>query len=313
MALTSVDVSVVVVSYNALEWLRPCLAAIGPGADRNQVEVIVVDNASGNEVREFLATAPHGVRVIQLDENLGFGRACNLAVKNSQGRHVMLLNPDAVLEPQAIDRLVEHYDGDPGRGLVGGRTLRPDGTPDHGSCWGAPSVWSWFCSAVGLSVLFRRSRWFDPESLGPWTRETEREVDIITGCLLLTSRSVWDRLGGFDPDYFMYGEDADLCRRAWDTGYRPSITPSAVAVHAGGASSPHRLGKRRLLLRGKATFARKHWSPSHRRAGLILLSCGVGLRAVRETAAEVFGGAPDQMMRTLWKERATWLAGWPPA
>jgi len=307
----TVDVSVVIVSYNALEWLSACLAAIGPGAARHRVEVIVVDNASGPEVQQYLATAPHGAQVLQQDENLGFGRACNLAVEHSQGQYVMLLNPDAVLQPGALDRLVEHLEADPARGLVGGRTLKPDGTPDHGSCWGEPTLWSWFCSAVGLSVVFRRSRWFDPESLGSWDRQTAREVDIITGCLLLTSRSAWDRLGGFDPDYFMYGEDADLCRRARDSGYRPSITPDAVAVHVGGASSPHRLGKRRLLLRGKATFARKHWSPARCRIGLLFLSFGVAMRAVREIGAERLGGRSDRMMRTLWQERRTWLAGWP--
>jgi hypothetical protein len=305
---TGVDVSVVVVSFNAMEWLKACLAAIAAAAPKRHVEIIVVDNNSEREVQDFLATAPHGIELVQMDRNLGFGRACNLGIGRSHGRYVMLLNPDAVLHPDAIESLVDFFEADPGRGLVGGRTVRPDGGLDPSSCWGAPSLWSWFCAATGLSSIFRHSSFFDPESLGAWQRDDEREVDIVTGCLLLTSREIWNTLGGFDEDYFMYGEDADLSLRAWEAGFHPSITPAATAVHAVGASSPHRLSKQRLLLRGKATLVRKRWSPRRRQLGLTLLAGGIGLRAVAEVAQR----RDDRTMRSLWAERADWLAGWPP-
>ena len=303
----AVDVSVVVVSYNALDWLTACLAAVAAAAPTRRVQVIVVDNASDPDVQAYLATRPHGVEVLQQDRNLGFGRACNLGAAHSRGQYVMLLNPDAILHPGAIEALVDFLAADPGRGLVGGRTLRPDGGLDPRSCWGAPSLWSWFCAAAGLSTVFRGSLLFDPESLGHWQRDTEREVDIVTGCLLLAARSTWDRLGGFDEDFFMYGEDADLSLRARASGLRPSITPAAVAVHAVGASSPTRLGKQRLLLRGKATLVRKHWSAPRSRTALLLLGAGVGLRAAVETVRR----RDDRTQRTLWAERRDLLAGWP--
>ena len=156
--------------------------------------------------------------------------------------------------------------------------------------------------------MFRYSPLLDPESMGHWQRDSEREVDIVTGCLLLASRPTWDRLGGFDEDYFMYGEDADLSLRARELGWHPSITPAATATHAVGASSPHRLGKQRLLLRGKATLVRKRWSPGRARVALGLLAAGVGVRAVAETLRR----RSDRTMRTLWAERSQWLAGWPP-
>ena len=102
----------------------------------------------------------------------------------------------------------------PGHGLYGGRTLWPDGTVCPGSCWGKPSLWSLFCFSTLLSTVFKGSRVFDPESLGGWQRDTVREVDIVTGCLLLAPREVWDELGGFDERFFMYGEDGDLALRA---------------------------------------------------------------------------------------------------
>lgn len=304
----AIDVSVVIVSYNAIEWLTACLGAVAAAAPARRIEVIVVDNASSPEVQRYLATRPHRVEVLQQEVNLGFGRACNLGAAHGRGEYVLLLNPDAVLHPGAIEALVDFLAVDPGRGLVGGRTLRPDGELDPSSCWGAPSLWSWFCAAAGLSSVFRHSLIFDPESLGRWQRDSEREVDIVTGCLLLAARSTWDRLGGFDEDFFMYGEDADLCLRARALGLRPSITPAATAVHAVGASSPHRLGKQRLLLRGKATLARKHWSGLRSRTALALLGAGIGIRAVVEATRR----GEDRTMRTLWAERRDWLAGWPP-
>lgn len=305
--MSGVDVSVVVVSYNALDWLARCLRAIGPAAPTRSVEVIVVDNNSNADVQNYLATLQHEATVLQMDRNLGFGRACNLGVAHSRGRHVMLLNPDAVLNPDAIDGLLDFFEADPGRGLVGGRTLRPDGGVDPSSCWKAPTLWSVFCIASGLTHVFRRSPLFDPESMGRWQRDSEREVDIITGCLLLTSREIWDRLGGFDEDFFMYGEDADLSLRAAELGYHPAITPAATAVHAVGASSSNRLGKQRLLLRGKATLFRKRWSPWRRQVALALLAAGIALRASAERAL----AREDRTMRTLWSERREWLAGWP--
>src|SRR5204862_7187826 len=122
------------------------------------------------------------------------------------------------------------------------------GAVDPKSCWGAPTLWSLVCFASGLSTLFPRTRLFDPESLGRWPRDTEQEVDIVTGCLLLTRRNVWDELGGFDERFWVYGEDADFCLRAAGRGWRPAITPRATVVHVVGASSASEYDKKDLVL-----------------------------------------------------------------
>ena len=98
------------------------------------------------------------------------------------------------------------------------------------------SLWNLFCRAVGLTGLFPQSRLFNAEAYGGWKRDTEREVDIVTGCFFLIEHRFWDTLGGFDPLFFMYGEEADLCLRARPLGARPRITPDARIVHYGGAS-----------------------------------------------------------------------------
>jgi len=302
------EVSVVIVTHNGPEWVDRCLRALLVDArPRVSTEVVVVDSASDAPTREVLARWADRVTVLWQAENVGFAQGCNLAVAVSTGQRVLLLNPDAVVRPGAVDALVRVLDADPGIGLLGGRTVRPDGTLDPSSCWGAPSLWSWACFATGLSTVFKGSPVFDPESLGRWRRDTFRHVDVVTGCLLLCTRGTWDALGGLDTDYFMYGEDADLSLRAAEAGLRPAITPEAVVVHAVGASSARRAHKVRLLMTGKATLARKRWSPWRARVGIGLLVAGAGLRGLGERLRH----PPDPVWSPLLADR-TWTAGWAP-
>lgn len=303
------EVTVVVVTHNGAEWVERCLQALLVDArPRAAMEVVVVDSASDEPTRQVLARWARrpgtGLRVELSDENIGFARGCNLGASLGTGRRVLLLNPDAVVRPGTVDALVAALDADPAAGIMGGRTVRPDGSLDPSSCWGAPSLWSWTCFATGLSTAFRGSRLFDPESLGRWQRDTYRRVPVVTGCLLLTTRDTWERLGGLDTDYFMYGEDADLSLRAAALGMHPAITPDAEAVHAVGASSSHKAHKVRLLMTGKATLARKLWPARRARVGVALLVAGVALRA----AGERLRGVPG-VWRPLLADRS-WTAGW---
>lgn len=299
-------VSVVVVTHNSPQWVERCLQALVVDARPTvPIEVVVVDSGSDQPTLDVLDRWEPRLDVLVRVENVGFARGCNLGVSRSSGTHVLLLNPDAVVQPGCVDAILGALERDPGAGIMGGRTLRPDGTVDPSSCWGAPTLWSWTCFATGLSSVFRRSRIFDPESLGRWERDTARRVDVVTGCLLLATRSTWDGLGGLDADYFMYGEDADLSLRAAEAGLHPAITPDAVAVHAVGASSSRKPHKTRLLMTGKATLAHKRWSPRRAALGVRLLYLGVGLRA----AGELLRRSAEPSWRPLWADRS-WLQGW---
>ena len=299
-------VTVVVVSYNGDDWLDRCLGALLVDArPRASFEVLVVDNGSDAPTRAVLERWSTQLRVHYSDQNLGFGRACNLAVSLSSAPAIVLLNPDAVVRPGCIDALVDALDRHPGAGIVGGRTVRPDGALEPSSCWGRPTLWSLLCFATGLSSALRGSTIFDPEALGGWARDTERHVDIVTGCLLATARTTWDLLGGFDERFFMYGEDADLSLRARQAGFRPMITPDAVAVHAVGASSDRKAHKNRLLMTGKATLSRTLWSGARLRVALGLLAAGVLARATGEAVMRVHSPAWRLLAADM-----TWLRGW---
>ncbi len=306
----SVDVSVVIVTYHCRDEALACLASLPAAAAHSSVEVIVLDNNSGDGTVEAVSERYPDALVLASEDNLGFAVGVNRAAEKARGRYVLLLNPDTVVHQGAIDALVAFADARPDNGLYGGRTVNPDGTTHPASCWGAPTLWSQFCFATMLSTAFKRSALFDPESLGRWARDSVREVDIVTGCLLLVPMAVWQALGGFDTRFFMYGEDADLALRAKALGYHPIITPDAVITHEIGVSSQTRPEKFRLVLQSKVTLFRKHWSPLRSRLGVSLLLAGVGSRAFVAwvTRSE---GAGALTWRALWRDRS-WLTPFPP-
>ncbi len=303
------DVSIVVVVYNAGSWVQKCLTAVAEHESRYSTELIVIDNASTEfGAAELRRWAGENAVIERLPENVGFARACNRAGELSSGRFILLLNPDAILSPGTVDALVDLHESSPRIGIVGGRVTGPSGELDRGSCWGFQTVPSLVMFASGLSTVFPRSPFFNPEGLGAWERDTARRVDVVTGCLLLVDRSLWHSLEGFDPDFFMYGEDADLCQRARQLGAESWITPDAHVVHALGASSSSTLGKQQMLFRGKATLVRKKSASRLATAvSLVLLQSGVGLRALGERVT----GRDRAAWMGLWISRREWRRGWP--
>jgi len=298
----SPDVSILIVTYRCRDAARACLESLRGRGD-GACEIVVLDNASGDGTVEMVRSEFPDVRLIASEENLGFALGCNRAAEEARGEYLLLLNPDTVVHEGAVANLLAFARAHPEHGLYGGRTLDPDGSVNPGSCWGAPTLWSLFCFATLLTSAFKRTRLFDPESLGGWKRDTVREVDIVTGCLLLSPRTLWEELGGFDTRFFMYGEDADLSLRAAALGYRPAITPDAVVTHEIGVSSAAREDKLLLLFRGKATLLRKHWHGLRLQLGLGLISAGIGLRSL------ISRGPWTQ----VWRSRSDWRAGYPEA
>jgi hypothetical protein len=168
----------------------------------------------------------------------------------------------------------------------------------------------------GLSRLLSRSELFNWETYGDWQRDRERRVDIVTGCFLLIERGFWDALGGFDPDYFMYAEEADLCYRARLHGARPAVTPAAEIVHYDGASETVRGPRMVRIFRGRVTFFRKHWSRPRRMAALTLMRVFVLSRALAYSAAARLTGRERvleaaEQWRHVWHHRDDWLPGYP--
>ena len=303
------DLSVVVVNYNTRDATSACMRSVLQAATAVDLELVVVDNGSTDGSAAAFASRFPEALVVDAGENLGFARGVNRGAGFATGTWVLLLNPDTLVLPGSLRALLDFAEAHPEYGVYGGRTLRPDGGVDPSSCWGAPSLWSLGMFATMLSTAFKRSRVFDPESLGTWDRDSVREVPIVTGCLLLIRRTDWEHLGGMDEDYFLYGEDAEFSLRAGRAGLRRVVVPEAVIVHEVGGSSDAGGEKGCMVMAGKVTLLRKTWSRPSAAVGVRLLLAGVGARAALETMTRR-ARAP---WRTVWRRRADWREGYPAA
>jgi GT2 family glycosyltransferase len=311
----AIDVSIIVVSYNTRALTIACLDSILRESRDIRHEVIVVDNGSSDGSAKAIATHPTRARLIELASNIGFARANNLAVGHARGEYVLLLNPDTVVLDRAIERLVAFARANPQAGIWGGRTLFADGRLNPSSCWSRMTPWNLLCRAAGLTSLFPMSGLFNGEAYGGWARDTAREVDIVSGCFFLISRNFWKRLGGFDPLYFIYGEDADLCLRARRLGARPRLAPEAVIIHHGAASERTRAAKMVKLLTAKASLIKRHWRPALQPLGLGLLAAWpltrwIGLDLAARLTGSRRHGEAAATWREIWSARGHWRGGY---
>lgn len=308
------DVAILVVSYNSERHIEACLQSILDQRRAIRQEIIVVDNASSDRSVELIREKFPAVKLLTPGRNLGFAAGVNLAGRSADADYVLLLNPDTIVLDHAIDVVVDFARAHPHYGIYGGRTLKPDGRLEPSSCWGMPDLWSLAMFASGLNLLGRGNRLLDPESLGRWPRDSVREVGVITGCFLLADRSAWEKLGGMDERYFLYGEDVDFSKRARLAGYHPVICPSARIVHEVGQSSATPAHKLMMLYRGKACFFRTHYKGRAQHLALFLLVVGVGIRAFLAGLLAGLGRSKSgNDWVPVWCNRKEWVLGYPQA
>lgn len=312
MNQTQPEVTIIVVSYNTRELTVRAIETLFENAGDANFRLVVWDNASADGSADAIAERFPDVELIRSADNIGFARANNAIAETAKTEWLLLLNPDTETHPRAVENLLEFGKATPSAGIVGGQTVFPDGSLNIASCWNTMSIWSLFCSATGLARMFKDTSFFNPEGIGGWKRDSVREVDVVVGCFLLIRTELWQRLGGFSPRYFMYGEEHDLCLRARKLGYRPMITPDARIMHLVGASSSKREDKVLRLLKSKATLIRDHWTAGRARVGLAMLWLWI---AVRFGVSSIKGMLPgrssqDNSWRNIWRLRNDWLKGY---
>ncbi len=180
---TSPAVSVIVVSYNTSSLTLACLRSV-VAETSEPYELIVVDNASPDGSADAIAAEFPSLRLFAETDNHGFARANNIAANHAAGEYVLLLNPDTVVLDGAIDELLRFARRTPAARIWGGRTLFVDGSVNPTNVWRRMSSWSLLCRVLGLDRLMSRSGVFNAEGYGDWSRDTERDVDIVSGCFL---------------------------------------------------------------------------------------------------------------------------------
>lgn len=283
------DLTVLILSYNVRPYLALALRTAEAACRPIDAEILVVDNASSDGSAEMVEQEFIGrregdvpVRLIRSPRNLGFAAGNNLGLAAARGRHVLLLNPDVVVHPHALEALVRYLDAHPDVGAAGGRIINPDGTSDPGARRGFPSPLATFCHMVGLSYVFPRSSRFGRYNLSYLDDGHEQEVGAISGCFMCVRREVVDQVGALDEAFFMYGEDLDWSYRIRSAGWKIAYVPQAEIVHFKGEST-RSLSRWRQLYefhRAMHIFVRKHIAGKHRWPVVALIELGIALRGI---------------------------------
>ena len=232
MTLTKDKVSIVIVTYNSLPPLTDSLKSLQSAMADSNHELIVVDNASTDEsvatVRRLIPEAT----IIESKKNNGFARACNLGAARATGEFLLFHNPDLQIDPEAISSLVRVYRTHDDAGAVAGRMRFPDGSFQP-TCRKFPTAVNMVFSRG--SIISRMFKTATNYTLPDY--ETTTEVDAVAGTLLMIPTQLFRDIGGFDPRFFMYMEDTDLCLRLHQAGYHNYFEPSAGGVHLWGRGS----------------------------------------------------------------------------
>jgi N-acetylglucosaminyl-diphospho-decaprenol L-rhamnosyltransferase len=307
------DVSIIVVTHNTRDMTLECISSVIEQTKTLHYELIVFDSGSKDGSVEAIRSRFPDLRLIASPEDVGFATANNIAAKHTRGRRLLLLNPDTIVLNNAIERLNEFAVSTPNSRIWGGRTVYANGSLNP-SCWRHSTLWSVFCLALGLSAI-KRGSFFSAEGYGRWQGDTVRSVDIIAGCFFLIDRDLWVELGGFDPIFFMFGEEADLCLRARQFGGKPMFTPTATIIHYGGASYPDKAEQLIQTLAARVTLMQRHWST---------LSCFIGTKLAYMVPLLrwiIYGVAALTLGRStyrknahvwgeVWRNRQYWIEGW---
>lgn len=229
-------ISVVIVSWNAKSYLLQCLESVLRQVPPDQLEVIVVDNASSDGSPDAVRDNYPSVNLICNSGNDGFAKGNNIGISRSTGDYLFLINSDVVVSEGCFEKLIQHMDEHPQVGMLGPKIFGADGKIQR-NCMAYPSLWNMLCRALALDALFPRSRLFGGHFLTFWNFEDTRQVDVINGCFWVLRRSAMEEVGLLDERFFMYGEDVDWCRRFTHKGWRLVYFAEADALHYGGASS----------------------------------------------------------------------------
>jgi GT2 family glycosyltransferase len=236
MSTPQPTLSVVIVSWNTRKLTLDCVQSLESSRAVLSTEIIVVDNASSDDTVEQLRERYPHVHVIANERNLGFAQGNNIGLEVCPGKYVALINSDVVVPKGCLEKMVGYLEENPKIGLLGPKMVLRDGTIGK-SVYAFPTVWNWFCNALGLSVAFKRSKAFANFELADFDYEKTQDVDMLTGWFWVVRSQALKEVGLLDNQFFMYGEDIDWPKRYHRAGWRVTYYADAQAFHYCGASS----------------------------------------------------------------------------
>ncbi|MCX7909349.1 MAG: glycosyltransferase family 2 protein [Ignavibacteria bacterium] len=254
------ELSIIIVNYNVKDFLSQCLNSILKSQVNFGYEIIVVDNNSSDNSIEFLQSHFPFVKIIPLKENKGFGFANNVGFENSQGRYILLLNPDTVLQEDTLQVMYDFMESNKDVGVAGCKVLNPDGSLQLACRRSVPTPWVAFTKLFGLQRLFPKSKLFGKYNLTYLNENEVSFVDSISGSFMFLRREVYQKLDGFDTNFFLFGEDLDFCYRAKQLGWKIAYVPNTSIIHYKGQSSKRSLVDTSFhFFKSMEIFTRKHF------------------------------------------------------
>ncbi len=257
------DLSIIIVNYNVKEFLQNLLSSIEKASQNIKCEVIVVDNASDDGSVELLKEKYPDVKKIFNPVNLGFSKANNLGMKLSTGKYILLLNPDTIVSEDTFETMINFFRANSDVGLAGCKILNPDGTLQLACRRSFPGPWTSFCKVTGLSTLFPKSKLFARYNLTYLDENQSYEVDAISGSFMMIRKDVYEKIGGLDETFFMYGEDLDWCYRVQKAGYKVYYVHSTRIIHYKGESTKRSsFDETKVFYNAMHLFVKKHFASS---------------------------------------------------
>ncbi|MEO0095211.1 MAG: glycosyltransferase [candidate division WOR-3 bacterium] len=274
------QISIIIVNYNVKHFLEQCLMAIEKARHNLNIEIIVVDNASVDGSQAMVKKKFPNVLLIENNKNWGFAKANNQALKIARGKYILILNPDTLIQEDTLLTLKNFLDEHNDVSAVGCKLINPDGSFQIASRRSIPTPWVAFTKIVGLSRIFPKSKIFGRYNLTNISPDIESEVDVLSGSLMLVRNDTLKKVGYFDEDYFMYGEDIDLCYKIKKAGGKIYYTPKTKAIHYKGEST--KKGEFSYITNFYSSmliFIDKHFKNHYSLLIKLILKTGIYLRA----------------------------------
>ncbi|HYF84141.1 MAG TPA: glycosyltransferase family 2 protein [Clostridia bacterium] len=273
--------SIIIVSYNTRELLKNAIESIYMTYQNDDLEVIVVDNGSSDGSTAMVKEEFGDVILIESSENLGFAKANNIAIKQSKGKYILLLNPDTILVEDCLEKCLAYMNNNQSIGALGCKVVMPDGKLDLACRRSFPTPEVSFYRMTGLSKLYPDNKRFAQYNLTYLDENETYEVDSIVGAFMLIRREVIEQVGILDEEYFMYGEDIDWCYRIKQAGWKVVYNHEAEIVHYKGASG----GKRNPrtiyeFYRAMYLFYKKHYESQYSFIVTGIIYFGIGMKLI---------------------------------
>jgi GT2 family glycosyltransferase len=274
------DLSIIIVNWNTKNYLRNCIQSISDFAGEVEYEIIVVDNDSSDGSSDMVQKEFPDVHLIKAPHNRGYAAGNNYGIKMARGRYALILNSDTLICDSALEKITNYADQHPDAAVIGCQVWENETTVQM-TCFQFPSLLNLFLRTSGLARAFKYNHFFGRENMRWWNRDSEKEVDVVSGMFMLVRYDAIKQVGLMDEAFFLYFEETDWCYRFAKAGWKILFWPKAKIMHleGGGKSGKTTSLKLRIQMqKSRLLFFRKHYGTIGYTLARILISTYAALQ-----------------------------------